>query len=101
MPMMAKEIAEAMNVSRANVTNLLNILIKKILIVQMEDSSDARRKRLLLTKPREKLVNLIEKARECYNKKLFAVISNDSKKGVNDFIDTCLGIMGNGSLLTK
>ncbi len=50
MPMMAKEIAEAMNVSRANVTNLLNILIGKKLIIQMEDATDARRKRLLIVK---------------------------------------------------
>lgn len=89
-PMMAKEIANALNVSRANVTNLLNILIQKGLITQQEDSSDARRKRLLLTRLGTKLINQIEKERTCYNKKIFSGFAINQKKQVNEFIDLCL-----------
>ena len=45
-PLSAKDIADAMNVSRANVTNLLSVLIKKKLVTQTSDGADKRRKRI-------------------------------------------------------
>jgi DNA-binding MarR family transcriptional regulator len=41
---MAKELAEAMNVSRANITNMLTVLIRKKLVAQISDKVDKRRK---------------------------------------------------------
>ncbi len=77
--MMAKEIADALNVSRANITNLLNVLIEKRLILQYEDSEDKRRKRLSLTQQGENLLLLIEEQRHAYNAKLFARFSKEEK----------------------
>lgn len=89
-PMVAKEIADALDVSRANVTNLLNILIQKKLITQREDTADARRKRLLLTRSGINLINQMEKERACYNKKIFSGFAVSEKNRVNEFIDVCL-----------
>ncbi|HJV19864.1 MAG TPA: MarR family transcriptional regulator [Sediminibacterium sp.] len=89
-PMMAKEIADALNVSRANVTNLLNILIQKKLIIRQEDAADARRKRLLLSRLGIKLINQMEKERSCYNKRIFSGFAVSEKSWTNEFIDTCL-----------
>lgn len=54
---MASELAESLNVTRANITNLLNVLLDKGLIKQYEDSDDRRKKRLSLTKKGVTLVN--------------------------------------------
>ena len=89
-PLMAKELAEALNVSRANVTNLLNILLKKKLVVQVEDAFDKRRKRLSLTDAGIRMVDKIEKVRNEYNKRLFAKFSKSDKETMIKFMDTCL-----------
>ena len=89
-PLMAKELAEALNVSRANVTNLLTILIKKKLVVQVGDSFDKRRKRLSLTSTGIRMVNQIETVRNEYNKRLFTKFSKQDKETMIKFIDTCL-----------
>jgi DNA-binding MarR family transcriptional regulator len=98
-PMMAKELAEAMNVSRANITNLLNVLIRKKLVVQLEDIHDKRRKRLTLTDAGKKLVDKMEFVRQEYNKKLFAKFSKADKLQFTEFIDTCLQAMRHDNLV--
>jgi DNA-binding MarR family transcriptional regulator len=98
-PLMAKELAEALNVSRANVTNLLNILIKKKLVAQVEDSFDKRRKRLSLTDAGIRMVEKIEKVRNEYNKRLFAKFSKADKEAMIEFMNTCLMCMNNEALL--
>jgi DNA-binding MarR family transcriptional regulator len=92
-PMMAKELAEAMNVSRANITNLLNVLLEKKLIIQTEDAYDRRRKRLILSPAGEKLVSGLEEVRHKYNTKLFSKFSKEEKENFNSFIDVCLESM--------
>lgn len=89
-PLMAKELAEALNVSRANITNLLNVLIKKKLVMQIEDDVDKRRKRLSLTDAGNRMVEKIEKVRIEYNKRLFSKFSKSDKETIIKFMDTCL-----------
>lgn len=92
-PLMAKELAEAMNVSRANITNMLNVLIKKRLVVQISDREDKRRKRLSLTPQGMGLVEKLEKLRHAYNKKMLSRFTNEEKKEFIRFVDICLQLM--------
>jgi DNA-binding MarR family transcriptional regulator len=89
-PMMAKELAEAMNVSRANITNLLNVLLKKKLVIQIEDKDDKRRKRLSLTDAGLRMLEKMEVVRNQYNNRLLSKFTKAQKLAVTQFIDTCL-----------
>jgi DNA-binding MarR family transcriptional regulator len=89
-PMLAKELAEAMNVSRANITNLLNVLMRKKLIKQVADKVDKRRKRLILSKEGEKVVGLLEEPRKKRNNRLFGNFSREEKDSFIAFIKTAL-----------
>jgi DNA-binding MarR family transcriptional regulator len=92
-PLMAKELADAMNVSRANITNLLNVLLKKKLVVQVADSVDKRRKRLVLSKAGEKVVSELETIRIQKNNKLLSAFSKAEKQNFIGFIKICLAAM--------
>lgn len=92
-PMLAKELADAMNVSRANVTNLLNVLLRKKLVKQVPDDDDKRRKRLVLTPQGEKVVAELELPRHANNEKLFKSFSKEEKDQFIGFIKTALAIM--------
>lgn len=70
-PMMASELADAFNVSRPNITNLLKGLLKKALIVQVEDEVDRRKKRLKLTERGAELLHKLEPGRKNFNNNLF------------------------------
>ncbi len=61
--LMASELAESLNVSRANITNLINVLLDKGLIRQYEDKDDRRKKRLKLTKKGVTLLNNTQPSR--------------------------------------
>ena len=91
--LMAKELAEALNVSRANVTNLLTVLVEKKLVLQYEDKEDKRRKRLKLTEQGESLLQIIEEPRVHYNNKLFAGIAKEDKDNFIAFVTHCLQVM--------
>jgi DNA-binding MarR family transcriptional regulator len=92
-PMLAKELADAMNVSRANITNLLNVLLRKKLIIQTEDGFDKRRKRLVLTKEGEKVVDALEGPRHKSNARLFSSFSKEEKDVFIEFIRTSLAVL--------
>jgi DNA-binding MarR family transcriptional regulator len=92
-PLMAKELADAMNVSRANITNLLNVLLRKKLVVQVEDEHDKRRKRLTLSAAGEKLLAQLEVIRHTYNNKLLNSFSKEEKENFIAFADACLDKM--------
>jgi DNA-binding MarR family transcriptional regulator len=95
-PMLAKELADAMNVSRANITNLLHVLQRKKLIIQVEDGHDKRRKRLVLTKEGEKVVGTLEGPRHKSNVKLFSGFSKEEKDTFIKFIKTSLAVLKQG-----
>lgn len=92
-PLMAKELAEALNVTRANITNLLYVLLTKKLVIQIEDPVDRRRKRLSLTPAGEKLVQKLEKVRNKYNDQLFMSFSKKDKDQFIGFAKACLKTM--------
>lgn len=92
-PLMAKELAEAMNVSRANITNMLNVLIRKKLVVQISDKEDKRRKRLSLTPQGILLVEKLEKLRYTYNNKMLSQFTLEEKRHFIRFVDVCLQLM--------
>lgn len=92
-PLMAKELADALNVSRANITNLLNVLIEKDFITQTEDGIDKRRKRLTLTKKGERVVHSLEDIRHKRNAKILSGFSKEQKEQFISFAATCLEMM--------
>jgi DNA-binding MarR family transcriptional regulator len=88
--MLAMELADAMNVSRANITNLLNVLIRKKLVKQVYDGKDKRRKRLTLTPEGEKIIMALEEPRQKRNQRLFSSFSKEDKDNFIGFIQICL-----------
>lgn len=92
-PLMAKELAEALNVTRANITNLLSVLLRKQLVVQFEDDEDKRRKRIRLTPAGVELVEKIEVDRNRYNEKLLSRFSKKDKEDFIAFVKSCLSGM--------
>jgi DNA-binding MarR family transcriptional regulator len=93
-PLMASELADALNVSRANITNLLNVLIEKKLIEQKEDSADRRRKHLKLTKQGERIVKQLEEVRHDRNEKMLSRFSTKEKEQFIAFTEQCLKMLG-------
>lgn len=96
-PMLAMELADALNVSRANITNLLNVLVKKKLIVQVADKEDGRRKRLILTAIGEKLLTTLEKPRFESNQRLLKNFTKEEKENVVQFIKGSLAMLNRNS----
>lgn len=92
-PLMAKELAEALNTTRANITNLLNVLIQKGLVAQTEDADDKRCKRLKLTPAGVRLVKKLEKSREKLNNQMLDRFTQKEKENVIGFIQSCLTFM--------
>jgi DNA-binding MarR family transcriptional regulator len=95
-PLMAKELAEALNVTRANVTNLLNVLLAKKLILQVTDAEDRRRKRLMLSAAGTRLVQRMEKVRSEFNDRLLSRFSKREKEQFILFAGACLEAMAKG-----
>ncbi len=89
-PMLAKELAEAMNVTRTNITNLLNVLMGKKLIKQTTDKVDKRKKRLVLTTEGERIIMELEEPRHKRNSRLFGKFSKAEKENFIGFIQVCL-----------
>ncbi len=88
--LMASELAESLNVSRANITNLLSVLLDKNLIKQYEDESDRRKKRLKLTKKGVDLVNKTQPSRLAVINFLIEGFNEDEKKMFLKFLETCM-----------
>jgi len=88
-PMMASELAEAFNVSRPNITNLINGLLKKKLISQVEDDVDRRKKRLKLSKAGIKLLVDLEPGRKNFNENFLKVLDKDERKDFLDYLKRC------------
>lgn len=67
-PIKASELAESLGVTRANITNILSVMMDKGLIIQVEDKEDRRIKRLILTSKAEKLIKDMHPERMKSNK---------------------------------
>jgi DNA-binding MarR family transcriptional regulator len=92
-PMMASEIAESLGVSRPNITNLLNVLIEKDLVDQVDDDFDKRRKRLTLSPKGEALIESLQPQREYMNSQLFAAFSDEERHRFLQMVDHCIGFL--------
>lgn len=79
-PIMASELAESMGVTRANITNLLSVLMEKSLVRQIEDKEDRRIKRLVLTPKGERLIKSMQAGRVESNKSYLVGLSNEEKE---------------------
>ena len=85
-PMMASELAEALGVTRANITNILNTLINKKLVKQIEDKEDRRIKRLSLTPKAEKLIMDMNPERISSNKEMLKGVSAAEQKQLQEIL---------------
>lgn len=88
-PMMASELAEAFNVSRPNITNLLSGLLKKGLIAQVEDDVDRRKKRLKLSKSGIKLLEGLEPGRKRFNENFLEVLNKEERMNFLNYLKSC------------
>lgn len=92
-PIVASELAEALNVSRPNITNLLNLLIEKNLVKQVKDKSDWRKKFLILTGAGWALLEKMEPFRFRTNRRLLADLTEDEKTSFLASLRTCLDLL--------
>lgn len=101
----ASEIADVLNVSRPNITNMINILMQKGLIVQAEDVLDRRRKKLKLTERALSILEKLQPFREKGNKKLFAHLKTEQKEDLLLKLKACLEVINesfsSGTSLSK
>ncbi len=88
--LMASELADSLNVTRANITNLINILLDKGLIRQYEDNKDRRKKRLKLTKKGITLVNKTQPSRLGVINYLTEGFSKEEKQTFLCFLEQCM-----------
>lgn len=87
---LASDIAEALNVSRPNITNLLQILADKGLIAQDKDPKDKRRKILILTRKGRDAIAKVKPLRENVNRRLLDAFNNEEKEEFLDKLMHCL-----------
>lgn len=90
---LASDIAEALNVSRPNITNLLQVLSDKGLIKQDKDPRDKRRKVLILTRKGEEAIAKVNPLRENANLRLLYDFSEDEKEDLLAKLMHCLDHM--------
>jgi len=79
-PMLALELADSLGVTRANVTNLIKVLLEKKLIKQVEDKIDRRKKRLTLSKRGEELIKKMQPERLASNKDMLKGLTKTEKE---------------------
>jgi len=88
-PMMAYQLADALGVTRANVTNLIKTLLEKKLVQQNEDKFDRRKKRLSLSKKGEALIQKMQPERKASNAKILAGLTKMEKQAFLIYLDKC------------
>lgn len=88
--LMASELADSLNVTRANITNLLNVLLDKGLVQQYEDAHDRRIKRITLTDKGIGLVNKTQPARLGVINYLTEGFTAKDKRIFLDFLEQCM-----------
>jgi len=85
-PIMAAELAESMDVTRANITNLLTGMMAKDLITQVEDKNDRRIKRLTLTLKGEDVIASLQAERLISNKQNLKGFSEIEKEQFHNYL---------------
>jgi DNA-binding MarR family transcriptional regulator len=100
-PILASELAEAFNVSRPNITNLINSLIEKGMVKQVEDAKDRRKKFLTLTEKGEEVLHAIQPVRKKANRRLLEHLDKEEKEHFYDKLMDCLSVLNNDFSLKK
>jgi DNA-binding MarR family transcriptional regulator len=100
-PVLASELAEAFNVSRPNITNLINSLIEKGLVKQLEDAKDRRKKFLTLTEKGEEVLEAIQPIRKKANNRLLEHLNNEEKSHFYNKLMDCLNVLNSDFSLKK
>lgn len=90
LPLLASELADVLNVSRPNITNMINSLLDKNLVKQVEDTDDKRRKRLILSAQGQQLLDTLQPHRELLNSTLLEAFSQADKETFLRFAELCL-----------
>lgn len=88
--LMASDIANALGVSRPNITNLINSLVEKGLVLQTDDGFDRRKKQLDLTPAAFGMLGAIEPLRKDANRRLLGDFSEEEKELFLTFLQRCL-----------
>ncbi|EAY31901.1 MarR family winged helix-turn-helix transcriptional regulator [Microscilla marina] len=86
----AKDIAEALDVSKPNIANLVNILSQKDLITQIEDPIDRRRKRLKITEKGIGVISQMEQKRVDANQVMFGSLDQNERLEMLQLLHACL-----------
>ena len=92
-PIVASELAEALNVSRPNITNVLNLLIMKNLVEQVREKTDWRKKSLMLTEDGWALLEKMQPFRHRTNRRLLTHLSEKEKTSFLESLRTCLDLL--------
>jgi DNA-binding MarR family transcriptional regulator len=85
-PIFASDLAEALNVSRPNITNLVTTLTEKGLMAQIMDRTDRRKKFLTLTNEGRRVLEAIEPYRHRANERLLTQMSAEQKEQMLGFL---------------
>ena len=88
-PVRASQLAESFNVSRANITNLLNVLQDKGLVSQREVHVDRRKKHFELTEDGKAVLERLEPVRRAGNARLFSSFTPDEKDRFVSYLQRC------------
>ena len=91
--MLAKELAESFNISRAGITNIINVLMEKGLMIREEDAVDKRRKRLTLTPKGMEVLEKLEPLRIQANTHLLKEITAEEKTVLRKFLKSSLYLL--------
>ena len=92
-PLLASELADALNVSRPNITNIINILMEKGLVEQVDDDEDKRRKRLVLSVAGKILLESLQPHRELLNSSLFSNLKQEQKEDFLQIVESCMEVL--------
>ena len=88
-PILASQLADALNVSRPNITNLLNLLIEKKLVSQVKDKIDSRKKFLVITEEGWVLLEKIQPRRMRLNKELLLHLGDNERQAFLSTLQNC------------
>jgi DNA-binding MarR family transcriptional regulator len=87
---LASDLANAMNVSRPYVTNLINTLLEKGMVASLQDQHDQRKKWITLTERGANAVAQLQPHRKAANAHLFMGLGDEARAQLLAWISACL-----------
>jgi DNA-binding MarR family transcriptional regulator len=86
----SSDLANALNVSRPNVTSIINSLMEKGMVEQRDDEFDRRVKRIVLTPLGNKVLEEIQPIRQMANARLFGHFDAIERDHFLDLLIVCV-----------